>query len=405
MSWHRATLGDLGRVITGKTPSRARPDYFGDAHPFVTPADFGFMHYYCTVAAEGVSELGFEKHKNQTLPRDAAMCVCIGNTIGKCAIAPEPCLTNQQINSVVSNKNNDPKFLYYLLCNMRNRVRAVGLGGGAAQPIINKSKFSALEVRVPDLGTQQAIAEILSAYDDLIENNRRRIALLEEAARLLYREWFVHFRFPGHEHVKIIDGLPEGWESLELGRLCSLKAGGVFKPRYQGNSSGDLPFIKVRDMNSLGNRFVITEADNWVTAGDCDEFRGRPFPPGTSVFAKIGEALRKNRIRFLAQETLIDNNMMGAIPNRERTEDIFLYYLLATYDIASHASGAAVPFLSANILSRIRFFAPPLTVQQHFNDIAATVFQQMTTLQRQNTEAANARDLLLPRLMSGEITV
>ena len=170
------------------------------------------MHYYCTGNAEGVSELGFERHKNQTIPQDAAMCVCIGNTIGKCAIAAEPCLTNQQINSVIAGENSDPKFVYYLLCSMREQIRAVGLGGGAAQPIINKSKFSALEVRVPDLRTQQAISGALTVYDDLNENNRQRIALLEEAARLLYREWFVHFRFPGHEHVKIIDGLPEGWE-------------------------------------------------------------------------------------------------------------------------------------------------------------------------------------------------
>ena len=200
MSWHKVKLGSLGRVVTGKTPSRSRPDYFASDHPFVTPSDFGFRHYYCRDVAEGVSEIGFEKHKNQTIPQDAALCVCIGSTIGKCAIAPEPCLTNQQINSVIADGKTDPKFIYYLLCNMREQIRSVGLGGGAAQPIINKSKFSALEVRVPDLRTQQAIVESLSAYDDLIENNSQRIALLEEAARLLYREWFVRFRFPGHEH-------------------------------------------------------------------------------------------------------------------------------------------------------------------------------------------------------------
>ena len=220
MSWRNAKLGDLGQVVTGKTPSRARPDYFGIDHPFVTPSDFGFMNYYCRDVAEGVSESGFEKHKNQTVPLDATLCVCIGNTIGKCAIAPEPCLTNQQINSVIAGQNSNPKFIYYLLCNMREQIRMVGLGGGAAQPIINKSKFSALEVRVPDLRTQQAIAEALSAYDDLIDNNRRRILLLEEAARLLYRKWFVHFRFPGHEFCKIIDGIPEEWKRRTIGNVA-----------------------------------------------------------------------------------------------------------------------------------------------------------------------------------------
>ena len=254
MSWHKATLGDLGRVVTGKTPSRTRPDYFGDEHPFVTPSDFGSMHYYCTDVAEGVSELGFAKHKNQTLPRDAAMCVCIGNTIGKCAISPEPCLTNQQINAVIANEYNEPKFIYYLLCNMREQIRAVGLGGGTAQPIINKSKFSALEVRVPDSKTQQAIGEILSAYDDLIENNRRRMALLEETAQLLYREWFVQFRFPGRERVKVVDGIPERWGRRTLVELAEVVMGQSPKSQFYNDAGDGLPFHQ--GVTDYGFRFV-----------------------------------------------------------------------------------------------------------------------------------------------------
>lgn len=183
------------------------------------------MHYYCTNVAEGVSELGFEKHSTLVIPKDAVMCVCIGNTIGKCAIASEPSITNQQINTVIANEKNDAKFIYYLLCSNRERIRAVGLGGGAAQPIINKTKFSALDICVPQLSVQKAISEKLSAYDDLIENNRRRIGLLEEAARLLYREWFVYFRFPGHEHVKITNGLPEGWEPKKISQLVTTQYG------------------------------------------------------------------------------------------------------------------------------------------------------------------------------------
>ena len=229
--------------------------------------------------------------------------------------------------------------------------------------------------------------------------------MLEQAARLLYREWFVHLRFPGHEHVKIKDGVPEGWEMKELGELCTLRAGGVFKPKYQGQTTGDYPFIKVRDMNSAGNGVSITEADNWVTSDTCSEFRGRPFPSGTSVFAKIGEGLRQNRVRFIVRDTLIDNNMMGAIPNRKVVDEPFIYYLLSNYDIASNASGAAVPFLSAKVLSKIRFLVPDLSTQHHFKSAIAPMLEQITNLQRQNTEAAKARDLLLPRLMNGVVAV
>ena len=107
------------------------------------------MNYYCRGVAEGVSEAGFEKYKNQTVPRDAALCVCIGNTIGKCAIASEPCLTNQQVNSVIAGPNGNPKFIYYLLCNIRETIRTIGLSGGAAQPIINKSNFTARRYEFP----------------------------------------------------------------------------------------------------------------------------------------------------------------------------------------------------------------------------------------------------------------
>ena len=299
----------------------------------------------------------------------------------------------------------NPRFFCYWFNSALGQQRLLSVARGAAQQNINITNVKTLKVPLPPLQGQESIVSILSAYDDLIENNRRRIHLLEQAARLLYKEWFVHLRFPGHEHTQIIDGVPEGWRRTCLGDLCKLRAGDTFKPKYQGRDKGDLPFIKVRDLNRDGNTIAITGADNWVTLDDCDEFRGKPFSKGTSVFAKIGEGLRQNRIRFINLDTLIDNNMMGAIPDQHVTVSEFLYFLLQGHDLASYAGGAAVPFLSSKVLESVGFLAPPMRLLLPFKDVVAPMFQQIVTLELQSTAAAKARDLLLPKLMNGEVTV
>ena len=375
MSWHKVKLGDLGRIVTGKTPARARPDYFGGDHPFITPSDFGFMNYYCGDVAEGVSEIGFEKHKNQTVPRDAALCVCIGNTIGKCALASQPCLTNQQINSVIAGQNSSPKFIYYLLCNMREQIRAVGLGGGAAQPIINKSKFSALEVPVPELGTQQAIAETLSAYDDLIENNLRRIALLEEAARRLYREWFVHFRFPGYEHGRITDDLPEGWELRTVGQIAELKYGKALKQE-----------------NRINGAFPVYGSSGIVG------FHQAPLVEGPAIV--VGRKGNVGSI-YWSPVSFWPIDTVYFIPKEHI--DFWLYLALPSAGFQNTDTG--VPGLNRDFAYSRKLTTPTRRLRRLFNEVVEPMFSQRTTLENYNHKLARARDLLLPRLMNGEIAV
>lgn len=392
MNWSNARIGDLGRVVTGKTPSRARADYFGDQHPFVTPSDFGFMHYYCTEVAEGVSELGFEKHTRQTVPRDASMCVCIGNTIGKCAIASEPCLTNQQINSVIAGENSDSKFVYYLLCSMHDQIRAVGLGGGAAQPIINKTKFSALEVQVPDLKTQRAIADILSAYDDLIENNRRRIALLEDAARLLYREWFVHFRFPGHERVKITDGLPEGWGWKSLIEAAEVVMGQSPKSVYYNEIGEGLPFHQ--GVTGYGQRFLTD----------------RIYSSAVTKVAEAGDILVSVRAPVgrinITQNKIVLGRGLAAIRSRAAQQS-YLFYALKNHFHTEDIIGSGSIYAATNKkeLESQALIDPTPRLLKEFELQANAIDGQILCLTNQNEKLVQARDLLLPRLMNGEIAV
>ena len=214
----KSRLADLGQIVTGSTPSSKEPHLFGSDVPFLTPSDMEFDRR--NVPTErGISAAGTTRFKTRLLPSRAVSVVCIGATIGKTCMTDSPVLTNQQINSIVVDESrHSADYVYYLMQTMRDRLRAVA--SGAATPIINKSVFGSLEISIPDRKVQTSIGDYLKAFDDLIENNRRRIEILEEMARLLYREWFVHFRFPGHEDVQLVDSdlgpIPEGWEWKNL---------------------------------------------------------------------------------------------------------------------------------------------------------------------------------------------
>lgn len=159
------------------------------------------------------------------------------------------------------------------------------------------------------------------------------------------------------------------WIGTTLGEMCSFRAGMVFKREEQGADSGDVPFIKVSDMNLSQNEIAIREANNWVDDDFIARHRAKPFPVGTVVFAKIGEALKQNRVRRLVRPTLIDNNMMGALANQKIVTPEFLYYRLAAFDIASTATGTALPYLTVSVLQRQEFLIPPIKQQRRIASI------------------------------------
>lgn len=234
-AWNTQTIADLGKVVTGKTPPGAKAEQFGDEFPFVTPSDIQFGNKH-TTTERFLSERGIEAHKRIHLPRKAVCVVCIGATIGKVCATDQLSISNQQINSIiVDTKNHDADFVFYLASLLRSTLEAYA--GGAATPIVNKGAFSKIRVQVPDRDTQRKIAAILTAYDDLIETNKRRIALLEKMAEEIYREWFVRMRFPGYRDTRFTKGVPEDWKEVELREICdeaskSTKAGNHLSDRF-----------------------------------------------------------------------------------------------------------------------------------------------------------------------------
>lgn len=376
MSWAERKINELGDIVTGKTPSTKVPEYFGGEYPFVTPSDIDYGHYYVRITETTVTEQAKNKHKNQFIPKDAVLFTCIGNTMGKCAIASQECISNQQINSVVANDEHDPKFLYYLLHHNRNLVRGIGMGGGAATPIINKTTFGNIKLKVPtDKAEQEAISALLEKYDDLIENNKRRIELLEESARQLYKEWFVRFRFPGHEHVKIIGGVPEGWGKKKLKDLLTLNYGKALKA--DNRIPGDFPVY--------GSSGVVGSHNKALVKG-----------PGIIVGRKgnVG-AIHWSHLDFFPIDTVY---FISA-----EESSYFIYYALL--HIAFINTDVAVPGLNRDFAYSREVILPTDILREEFEDEVAPIFKQCHTLEKYNDQLTKARDLLLPKLMNGEITV
>ncbi len=179
------------------------------------------------------------------------------------------------------------------------------------------------------------------------------------------------------------------WRNAALGDVCQLRAGSVFPPALQGKSVGNYPFVKVSDMNLASNVVRIQDANNWVDDEDLRQLKAKPFPPGTTVFAKIGEALKANRLRYIIRPTIIDNNMMGAIPAPDIVDSCFFHYALSKFDFGEVAGGSALPYLTVGALSKLEIAIPPLHEQRAIANILGTLDDKIE-LNRKESETLEA---------------
>lgn len=404
MTWQVKTIDQLGKVVTGKTPSTKNRAMYDGNYMFVTPTDLDWQSYYVRSTHSTVTDLAREKHKNQFIPANSTVFTCIGNTIGKCGLTTEDCISNQQINTVVPNDEHDSKFVYYLLNHNRPKIRSIGLSGGAAQPIINKSTFSAIKVLTPDTKIEEEkISSVLSAYDDLIENNRRRIALLEEAVRLLYREWFVHFRFPGHEHVKIIDGVSEGWERKTFADVCETIGGGTPStkvPEYWNDA--DITWITPTDI-TRNNCLAILDGEKKISQTGLKKSSAKLVPPYTILMTSRASV---GFFGLIDREVCTNQGFINIIPNIEAYRYYLLFNLIhRVEEIRSHAGGSTYAEISKRKFKALPVAIPAVDLLKDFDEIVRPVLDQVRVIKKESDALAKARDLLLPRLMDGRIGV
>ena len=289
---------------------------------------------------------------------------------------PESWITNLSIVLDLNVAKVDRDYLFYKLQTERLKDR---LDTGAAQSQITIANLAPYKINIHDLHSQRLIAATLRSYDDLIANNKRRIELLEQSARLLYREWFVRLKYPGHEHDKVVDGAPEGWEHLPLGDLFTLQRG--FDLPIQYRKTGQVPIY----------------ASTGITGyHDVAKVPGPGLVTGRS--GSLGQVLYVSKDYWPLNTTLWVKEFM-------RVGVLYAKHLLESLSLEKFNGGAAVPTLNRNDVHRIRVLCPPEPLHNQFEAVTEPVDCQIECLQLYNAKLAKARDLLLPRLLDGRISV
>jgi type I restriction enzyme S subunit len=273
----------------------------------------------------------------------------------------------------------DPAFVGRLIESDIYKTFVKTIKGGAAQGNANAKMLTLFKFRLPPIYTQQKIAYILSAYDSLIENNRRRIQLMEQSAQLLYREWFVHLRFPGHEHVRIIDGVPEGWTNTNLGSVLTLQRG--FDLPLNLRKMGSVPIYASTGINGYHDVAKV-KGPGVVT--------GRSGSLGTVIYI---------------QSDFWPLNTTLWIKELRKISPIYSYHLLSRLNLEQYNGGVAVPTLNRNDVHRIEITIPPPNLIHLFTESVIPIYRQIEKLGKYNKKLTSARNILLPRLMNGAITV
>ena len=377
MSWSEITIAELGEIITGKTPPTSAKENYGGSIPFITPSDM-VGNRTVTETERYISEQGKTTVKNCVLPSHVVCVSCIGSDMGKAIITSQESITNQQINSIICKPEYDYRFVYYLMLTLRDTIRSLGKNATAV-PILNKSKFSSIHISVPQLSKQKQIADILSGFDDLIENNQKQIKLLEEAAQRLYKEWFVDLRFPGHENTPIVDGVPEGWSLTNINAVMTFHRG--YDLTKNSMIPGKYPVIGSTSIIGYHNQYKI---------------KGPGIVTGRS--GSLGEYQ-------LTWEDYWPHNTALYVSDMKGHHVLYLYSMLQTVDFSGLNNGGAIPTLNRNTLSNIAVIEATKALQDEYVRIVEPIYSLIKTAKNQIKYLQETRDRLLPKLMNGEIEV
>ena len=394
------TIGDLGTIITGKTPPTTNKNYYGDYAVFIKPTDISEQCKFTYETEEMYSKLAAEKYESSLIPKGAICVPCIGTIGTKMTMAPCDCYTNQSINSIVCNECYDNEYVYYLIKNFLPGLKAYNLGTASGREYVSKSNFEKIElVAEQDKTIQQKIGEFLSRYDSLIENYQKQIKLLEEAAQRLYKEWFVDLHFPGHENTKIVDGVPEGWEKKKVKDFVELQSGYAFK---SSTFKDGCPYKIVTIKNVKDGVF---EGENVSTV------RTIPEKMPNHCFLKDGDILLSltgnvGRVCMVIGDNYLLNQRVAKL---KTDYPAYTYSLFRSHEmfitVCNLANGAAQQNVSPIRIGDIDIIMANDEVMKKFEGVAGVYVNEIIKHHRQIRLLTEARDRLLPKLMSGEIKI
>lgn len=392
MRWEYLTLDKLGSISRGKSKHRPRNDkaLFGGKHPFIQTADVKSAGLYLTKYTETYNERGLEQSK---LWPAGTLCITIAANIAETAILGiDACFPDSIMGFIPFEGISNVKFVKYSFDILQQDCKKISQG--TAQDNLSWKKLSTIKFPAPSIEVQDKIVDILSVYDDLIKNNQKQIKLLEEAAQRLYKEWFVDLRFPGYENTKIVDGVPEGWKRPSMNDIAHYLNGYAFKPDDWGDKGK--PIIKIKEMNEgitistpRNEGSAIPEKYN-ITAGDI------LFSWSATLTAIIWDS----------EDGLLNQHLFKVTPNDGICREYVLQSILKTLDeFRNLTTGSTMKHIQRSKLKEVFVNLPTRELMDKFAFLAEVYREKILRLQKQTNALAEARDRLLPKLMSGEIEV
>ena len=403
--WKKVTVGEIAEVKGGKRLPKGKlvqdePTPF----PYLRVTDFG-DNGLDTSAIKYIDEDAQSKVSRYTITnRD--IYISIAGTIGRVGIVPAKFsganLTENAAKICEIHPHVDERFLMYFLRTENGQGQIAGLTVGTSQPKLALFRIKEIEISLPDLPTQRKIAGILSAYDDLIENNLRRIKILEQMAQSLYREWFVHFRFPGHESAKFVDSalgqIPTGWEVKAISDFAKVVTGKTPSKANEDFFGEDIPFLKTPDMH--GQMFILRTNEYLSTAGAQSQ-ANKTLPVGSICVSCIGTI---GVISITTEPCQTNQQINSVVLADEASREFLFFWLREAKQMLENlgSNGATMGNVNKSKFEGMKLVCPIDDLLARFHSLAEPMFEQIERLFRKIQNLRQTRDLLLPKLLSGE---
>ena len=402
-------LDELGFVGRGKSKHRPRndPSLYGGDYPFIQTGDVKEADLWLSHYPQTYNHVGLAQSK---LWPAGTLCITIAANIAETAILKIPaCFPDSIVGFIPHEGKSDVRFVKYFIDTIKLRMQ--NMSKGTTQDNLSVDKLLSFNIDVPDYTAQVRIASILSAYDDLIENNTRRIKILEEMAQMIYREWFVNFRFPGHQTARVTEsgGLvgPEKWERTSVERACiSVDDGDWIETKDQGGTS-----YRLLQISNIGlNKFVETGNHRFISEETFQGLGCKEVVVGQILIARMPTPIgRAWLVTPQAWKMITAVDIAILTPDSSRTISVFLLHFFNSPEtLASSAakqSGTTRARITRSQIAATPLLLPPIELQKRFARLAEPINQNIAVLCRLNSNLRETRNLLLPRLISGEISV
>ena len=387
--WKKVSVSDLGRIVTGKTPKTAIPEYYGGCIPFLTPSDDMSVKYVLSTS-KTITEDGKNSVKNAVIPKNSICVSCIGSDLGKVVITTKETVTNQQINSVIVNTElYDVDFVYYAMV-ILGKVLNYHSKTSTAVPIVNKSTFSQYEILCPELSEQRKIARILSEIDSKIAVNTAINENLEQQAQAYFVDLFITNADPN-------------WRIGTISDLGNVVGGGTPSKKIEEYYTSDgIAWITPKDLSNDKSKFVA-HGETDITELGLAKSSATLMPKGAVLFssrAPIGYIA-------IADGQVCTNQGFKSIVPFDNAGTAFVYYFLKENlsAIENVASGSTFKEVSGSTMKNFTAIIPDNDTLAEFQRFCSPLFEQQRALEYENRYLASIRDTLLPKLMNGEIDV